>query len=348
MDNQIEHILRAPEAAFALDTVRLASRLVKHIQAQTVTPALTKTDHSPVTVADFASQALVGHQLKKAFPQDPLVGEEGSAALQNSEERPTLEQVTAFVAQFLPEATPHMVCDWIDHGSADPARRFWTIDPIDGTKGFLRGDQYVVALALLIDNQVQIGVLGCPQLSLQQLADMQANDRSSDARLWGLHGTLVIAVRDKGTWVTPLDGSEHFVGLRVSACTQPDQARILGSYEAEHTNQGQVNEFARRLGVKTHPLRLDSQAKYALLAGGQGELLLRLLSPAKPDYREKIWDQAAGSLIIQEAGGKVTDLDGSPLDFSTGRTLKHNRGVLASNGTLHERALETLRSLYKT
>jgi 3'(2'), 5'-bisphosphate nucleotidase len=160
-----------------------------------------------------------------------------------------------------------------------------------------------------------------------------------------LYGTLVIALRDKGTWATPLDGPEHFIALRVSACTQPDQARILGSYEAEHTNQGQVDEFARHLGVKTDPLRLDSQAKYALLAGGQGELLLRLLSPARLDYREKIWDQAAGSLIIQEAGGKVTDLDGLPFDFSTGRALRHNRGMLASNGFLHQKALETLRMM---
>jgi 3'(2'), 5'-bisphosphate nucleotidase len=56
--------------------------------------------------------------------------------------------------------TAEQVCNWIDHNRVDPGRCFWTLDPIDGTKGFLRGEQYVVALALVVDGQVQIGVLG--------------------------------------------------------------------------------------------------------------------------------------------------------------------------------------------
>jgi 3'(2'), 5'-bisphosphate nucleotidase len=72
---------------------------------------------------------------------------------------------------------------------------------------------------------------------------------------------------------------------------------------------------------------------------------LRLLSPSKLDYREKIWDQAAGSLILAEAGGRITDLHGRQLDFSAGRTLAHNRGILASNGYLHQAALEALESI---
>jgi 3'(2'), 5'-bisphosphate nucleotidase len=70
--------------------------------------------------------------------------------------------------------------------------------------------------------------------------------------------------------------------------------------------------------------------------------LLRLLSPDQPDYKEKIWDQAAGSIILEEAGGKITDLDGKPLDFTCGRSLTHNRGILASNKALHSAALQTL------
>jgi len=89
-------------------------------------------------------------------------------------------------------------------------------------------------------------------------------------------------------------------------------------------------------------VRMDSQAKYAILACGKGDLLLRLLTPSKPDYREKIWDQAAGSLVVQEAGGQITDLAGAPLDFTAGRTLANNRGILASNTWLHPVALRTL------
>ena len=85
---------------------------------------------------------------------------------------------------------------------------------------------------------------------------------------------------------------------------------------------------------------MDSQAKYAVLAAGEGDVLLRLLSPSRPDYREKIWDQAAGSIVIEEAGGRITDLDGKPLDFSHGRTLAKNRGIVATNGHLHDAVLE--------
>ena len=90
---------------------------------------------------------------------------------------------------------------------------------------------------------------------------------------------------------------------------------------------------------------MDSQAKYGLLASGGGELLLRLISPARVDYKEKIWDQAAGSLVVEEAGGQVTDLDGRALDFSQGATLARNRGVVASNGQLQELALSSIRDL---
>ena len=97
------------------------------------------------------------------------------------------------------------------------------------------------------------------------------------------------------------------------------------------------------MGGEVDPVRMDSQVKYALLASGVGEIYLRLLSPDRMDYREKIWDQAAGSIIVEEAGGIVTDLDGKFLDFSRGRTLKDNRGVCATNGLIHDQVLETLK-----
>ncbi len=125
----------------------------------------------------------------------------------------------------------------------------------------------------------------------------------------------------------------------------PTDALLLRSFESGHTNVDQIGDFRDALGVKAPPVSMDSQAKYTLLASGDGDLLLRLLSPAKPDYREKIWDQAAGSLILEEAGGKITDLDGKNLDFSTGRSLRNNRGILATNGMLHQAALDALRRI---
>ena len=67
--------------------------------------------------------------------------------------------------------------------------------------------------------------------------------------------------------------------------------------------------------------------------------------PTKKSYEEKIWDHAAGMIIVEEAGGRVTDLFGKPLDFSRGRTLDNNQGIVATNGLVHERMLEAVKSV---
>ena len=122
-------------------------------------------------------------------------------------------------------------------------------------------------------------------------------------------------------------------------------ARLMRSFESGHTNLGKMDYFAQALGVQAQPVRMDSQAKYAVLASGGGEMYLRMLSNNRPDYREKIWDQAAGSIITEEAGGRVTDLHGQELDFGQGRTLANTRGICATNGILHEQALKALREI---
>jgi 3'(2'), 5'-bisphosphate nucleotidase len=322
-----------PELSFAIDAVRQASLLVKQVQSEMVSAALTKGDRSPVTVADFAAQALVGHLLDKAFPNDAMIGEEDSSILQAPEERGTLDRITDFVEQRTNGATPKDVCRWIDRGSAQSAKRYWTLDPIDGTKGFLRGDQYAVALALVVDGDVKVGVLGCPNLT------------DGYSPKIGGPGSMLVAARGEGTWITAIDGHAAYQRARVSTLSEPVEARLLRSFESGHTNVSQIDIFADNLGVNAKPVRMDSQAKYAVLASGYGELYLRLLSPNRPDYREKIWDQAAGSIVIEEAGGKVTDLDGKPLDFTQGRTLAKNRGICGSNGMLHEAALKALKAI---
>jgi len=135
--------------------------------------------------------------------------------------------------------------------------------------------------------------------------------------------------------------------VKLSTSTQdlPQNARILRSFESGHTNVDQIDLFAQALGVAAPPVKMDSQAKYAVQAAGHGELYLRLLSPDQPNYKEKIWDQAAGSLILEEAGGQISDLHGRPLDFTAGRSLADNRGILASNRRLHAPALEALRRI---
>lgn len=326
--------LNSPEMRFALDTVRQAALLVRQVQTEMVTPALTKNDRSPVTVADYAAQAFVASRLAQVFPNDALVGEEDANALRAPEGESTLEVVSRYLGGFIAGAAPEQVCAWIDRGAADPLEarlsRYWTLDPIDGTKGFLRGDQYAVALALLENGRVQIGLLGSPNLDPDGAPNLQGS------------GSLAVATCGQGAWACELQQPGEFLHLQVSGQSDPAQARLLRSFESGHTNLVKIEDFIQALGIQAEAARMDSQAKYAVMAAGRGELLVRLLSADKPNYEEKIWDHAAGSLILEEAGGRISDLHGRALDFTAGRTLSRNRGILASNGVLHSPALRAL------
>lgn len=319
-----------PDLRFAIDAVRQLARLANIIQTNTVSEALTKADRSPVTIADFAIQALLGQALSIHAPGDTLVGEESSGVLREPDAAPMLARIVEFVAGEIPGATEDQVCEWIDRGSADPGDRFWTLDPIDGTKGFLRNAQYAVALALIENGRVRLGVLGCPELS----------DPTSGKQ--GTPGTVLAAERGNGTWCQPLDESHALTRVHVSSTNDSTQARLLRSVESGHTNTGRMGRIVDTLGVAAEPVLMDSQAKYAVLAAGGGDALFRLLNEKQLDYKERIWDQAAGSIVVEEAGGRVTDLSGADLDFGQGRTLANNSGVVATNGHLHEAALDAI------
>lgn len=324
-----------PEVRFALEAVRRASELAERVRAEQAGASFCKGDGTPVTVADYAVQALIGGLLAEAFPSDPLVAEEDATALRGPEGKGTLARVTEYVGRILPGVTPESICAWVDRGrgAPGPTARLWTLDPVDGTKGFLRGGQYAVALALMLEGEVGLGVLGCPNLRDGVRPETDGP------------GSLLVALRGQGAWVSPLRSSGNFARLRVSACTEPARARLLRSVEAEHTDVALTDALARLLKIQAAPILMDSQAKYAVLAAAGGDLLVRLPSPHAPGYREKIWDQAAGSLVVEEAGGRITDAAGKALDFRAGRTLSRNCGVLASNGRLHPALLEALARL---
>jgi 3'(2'), 5'-bisphosphate nucleotidase len=113
--------------------------------------------------------------------------------------------------------------------------------------------------------------------------------------------------------------------------------------EPGHTAHADTARIAEHLGFSVAPFRLDSQVKYATVARGSGEVYLEI--PADRGHRDKIWDHASGALLVQEAGGKVTDIEGRPLDFRQGRTLASNLGVIATNGKVHDAILEAIRNL---
>lgn len=317
----------------AIEAVLEACRLCEQVRSTLVSgETLAKKDRSPVTVADFGAQALVIRQLMRAFPGDPVVGEEDAAELRALEGAGTRSRVVEAVRAVCPETTEADILDAIDYGlhAGGPAGRFWTLDPIDGTKGFLRGEQYAVALALVEEGQVVLGVLGCP--NLPRNADQPDGPR----------GTVFAAARGTGTRMRSFDGADERP-VRVSSVDDPRDASFCESVESGHSSHDDAGRIAALLGVQAPPVRMDSQAKYGTVARGEASIYLRL--PTAAGYQERIWDHAAGWIVVTEAGGEVTDVRGAPLDFSAGRALSRNTGVVATNGRLHASVLQAVRAV---
>jgi 3'(2'), 5'-bisphosphate nucleotidase len=319
------------ELAVAIEAVREAAKLCDAVQSAIGSDTLEKKDRSPVTVADFGSQALICQALGNAFPADPIIAEEDSAALRKEENRPLVDRLVNQVRQIRDGADEAQICNWIDRGNASSySDRFWTLDPIDGTKGFLRGDQYAISLALVVDGQITVAALGCPNLPITQ---------GSQAR----RGICFYAVKGQGAFELPMGASAQPAPIHVSDTSQPAGIRFCESVEAAHSSHGDAARIADRLGIMADSVRIDSQAKYAMVARGQAEAYLRL--PKDQTYREKIWDHAGGALVVTEAGGRVTDIHGKALEFTHGRTLDTNKGVIVTNGKVHDAILETIDAL---
>ncbi len=313
------------EKQVAINAVRQAVYLCRQVQSEMVgMDSMEKADRSPVTVADFGSQALICKSIGDAFPEDTIVAEEDSQALQGK--ATLLDRVTDYVNRFTGSASGQTVCAWIDRGQADVGQRFWTLDPIDGTKGFLRKDQYAIALALIVDGEVKLGVLGCPDLP-QKLDDPQSK-----------RGCLFVAGRGAGSHMHCLSGTAC---EKIGVSQAP--LRFVESFESAHGDLAAHEKIADQLGITEPSIRMDSQVKYGLVARGDASIYIRLPNPATPDYRECIWDHAAGMIVVEEAGGKVTDAEGRSLDLLQGRRMTANRGIVATNGRLHRQVLETIR-----
>jgi 3'(2'), 5'-bisphosphate nucleotidase len=320
------------ELDIAVEAVRAAAIVCRKVQANLVSAdTLEKKDKSPVTVADFASQAVICRALGAAFPDLPVVGEEDSAELRTDESASLRLSISEHVSMVIDSpASEDDVLGWIDRGGWTPdgnTERYWTLDPIDGTKGFLRGEQYAIALGLIENGRVVLGILGCPNLPIEDGT--------------GEQGVLMTAERGHGAKLVRLDsGSETGITIMVSDVARASDARFCESVESGHSDQGASAQIARALGISQEPYRIDSQCKYAAVARGDASIYLRL--PTRKDYREKIWDHAAGSIVVEEAGGTVTDAFGRPLDFSRGRTLEDNKGIIASNGRFHGEVVEAV------
>ena len=295
-----------------------------------------------------------------------LVAEEDSASLRDGAAGAAmLARVTAAVNEALAGAgrralSSEEVLRAIDRGASPGGAtgRHWVLDPVDGTLGFVRGDQYAVALALLQDGAVVAGVLGCPNMptradvmeapdalsygfSPRLVSKMLAGARGAGA--W-YKGCLFAASVGAGAWVSPTEPDVPVEPRRVavSDTDEPARARMCEPVLKANSSQGFTAAVASALGMASKPLRLYSMVKYGAVARGDADVFMKF---PKAGYKEKIWDHAAGVIVVQEAGGVVTDAGGTPLDFGAGRYLEHlDRGIVASSAVLHSRLLTAVAS----
>ncbi len=309
------------EVDFAMEALHAAAMVLHAVGPSPST--LNKSDRTPVTAADFAVQAALAGLLQRSFPDDVLVAEESSAPLREAQAARVREEAVEAARLVHPGADADQVLGWLDRGQGEPAVRFWALDPVDGTKGLLRGGQFVTALALIQDGQIVLGALACPRYYP-----------------FGEGGSFALAVRGEGAWVAPApDGP--WTRLAVSTEADPARCRLLRSVVSGRSTDDRLADLRRTLGTTAPEVRMDSQVKYLALSASAGDLIVRL-PRQQGALRENIWDHACGVLLVDEAGGRATDVLGRQLDFTAARQMVRNSGVVASNGRLHRAALEAL------
>ncbi|MFN2515641.1 MAG: 3'(2'),5'-bisphosphate nucleotidase CysQ [Pyrinomonadaceae bacterium] len=189
--------------------------------------------------------------------------------------------------------------------------RVWMIDPLDGTNGFIDGNgDFAVQIGLTENGQCVLGVVYQP-----------------------LTGVLYRAIRGGGTWIErPKHESEQ---AHVSDETNLSMMRLAAS--RSHRSR-RMDKVVEAFGLKQEVLRGSVGIKVGLIIEQQCDLYVHLST------RTKQWDTCAPEIILQEAGGCLTDLFGLPLSYNKAEVQNRN-GVVASNRAAHRKIIESLRPL---
>jgi 3'(2'), 5'-bisphosphate nucleotidase len=264
------------ELAVALDLARAAGELVMQFRGGELGVEM-KMGDEPVTIADKRANQLIVDGLAKQFPHDPVVSEELPAA----------------------ESTLH-------------APRLWLVDPIDGTKDFIRGsDGFSVMIGIARQGRPVLGVVHQPAV--------------------GAHGRTFFATPDGGAHVVEGDRVERLV---VSEVASAAEARLVAS--ASHRS-ADIDRVKQTLGIDNEQNVGSVGVKLCLIAMGVRDLYVN------PQAKTKAWDGCAPEAILTGAGGKLTDLFGDLVDYGE---LRHRRGLVASNGHVHDEVIAKLAPLF--
>ncbi|KAF4580996.1 myo-inositol-1(or 4)-monophosphatase [Ophiocordyceps camponoti-floridani] len=311
----------ARERQVAEAAVKAAAKLTKRVQS--TVKEVSKADASPVTAADFAAQALLTQHIRRAFPDDAIVGEEDSSVLRSDGLLGEKVYLLFREASSSDDDDDDGVCsledmlDLIDVGGKGMGGggRFWTMDPIDGTAAFLRGEQFAVAVGLVEGGKEVVGVIACPNLKV-------CNGVISEA----------IVDQELGVVLSALPAPRSLSDLHIVDCP-------IGNPPGREA----MRLLAARVQAPFPGTDIwSSHVRYAALILGGGNVLVRV--PASGRDESCIWDHAGAQLLYSELGGLATDLDGRPLDFTAGRYLCRNRGLVVAHEGVHGRVLAELRS----
>jgi 3'(2'), 5'-bisphosphate nucleotidase len=353
----------AAELALALRAVHNASLLTKSVlrSLSNNVSAETKADDSPVTIADFAAQALLISTLHAAFPTDAFLGEESAGALRENDA--LAERVWELVqrAQDLAHAstsangeqqqqqqqqqpaltfptTKAQMLEAIDRGGSGEtthAGRVWVMDPVDGTATFMQGQQYAVCLCLLEAGTQRVGVIGCPNLAFDVSGPLgqRITEDAVDAHGFGV---VVSAVAGQGTYVRRMLSDSLGAPRRVDLTSLP--AKPTSSLDFVESTLGKTSldqdahaAVAATLGAPWPGTVIwAQQVKHVALALGATDVMVRI--PRTKDRFTCVWDHAGGHLVFSEAGGVIRDFDGGDVDFAQGRLIKgeRNYGMIAA------------------
>uniref|UniRef100_A0A7S0X5M6 3'(2'),5'-bisphosphate nucleotidase n=1 Tax=Mantoniella antarctica TaxID=81844 RepID=A0A7S0X5M6_9CHLO len=360
----------ARELEVATDAVRMASTLCQEVQGQLMRQdeqAVTKDDKSLVTLADYAAQAIISWRIQQEYPDFTMVGEEDAESLTGGGEAgaATLAKIVKLINKTLrthkgkdaTQLNTDEVVTLINKGAGTGGQgRHWILDPVDGTLGFVRGDQYAIALAMMEDGDLKLGVMGCP--NMPKMGEVLEYDSSytygfsprtvskllAGDNLGWFKGCLFTAVKGCGTFMQPCDTDLKAdpVPVRVSSAFDPQAAKFCEPVMKANSSQGFTASVADNLGIDSKPLRVYSMVKYGSVARADADVFMKF---PKGGYKEKIWDHAAGVIIVEEAGGKVTDAGGAPLNWAGGRYLDTlDRGIVATSKVLHERLMDAIKA----
>ncbi|CAK7233555.1 hypothetical protein SEUCBS140593_008641 [Sporothrix eucalyptigena] len=341
------------ELEVAIRVVEQAARLSQAVLPDTDKGAVEKDNHlGPVTIGDFAIQALLTASLHAAFPDDVFVGEEDASALRTDPvlcDRvwQTLQKTvgTASLPDIVLPTSPADMCDTIDHCQNAPGPgRVWVFDPIDGTKTFLRREMYAINVALIVDGQQTVAVVACPLLSPD--AVMEAGVITNDSIDPTGRGSLLFAVKGHGAYVRSLSETQATARRLPPAVATTPLHPVTCFFLQESALDDVHRAVAEELGVAFPGSDLLGWVpRWASLAMGRANTTVWVYR--RRDRHAKIWDHAGAMLLFEEVGGVVTDVDGRAIDLLAGRILTGNFGFVAAPAEAHPAVLKAVHNVLR-